>query len=138
MAKTELSRTGEASSEIAQYQAMINSYQTKINTDSQNEENTIRGLREAKKGNVLHERVTQRDREFDDVIRELAASRPKANDAQSDYLNQIAEMAEEIEEARHEIKIQEGFVYQRTESWRVRTPHTTFWGRTPMIVDELY
>ena len=34
------------SSEIAQYQAMINSYQTKINTDSQNEENAVRGLRE--------------------------------------------------------------------------------------------
>ena len=33
-------------SEIAQCQAMINSYQTKINTDSQKEENTIRGLRE--------------------------------------------------------------------------------------------
>ena len=35
-----------ASSEIAQYQSMINSYQVKITTDSQNEENTIRGLRE--------------------------------------------------------------------------------------------
>ena len=34
------------SSEIAQYQSMINSYQVKITTDSQNEENTIRGLRE--------------------------------------------------------------------------------------------
>ena len=34
------------SSEIAQYQPMINSYQVKITTDSQNEENTIRGLRE--------------------------------------------------------------------------------------------
>ena len=34
-----------ASSEIAlaQYQSMINSYQVKIKTDSQNEENTIRG-----------------------------------------------------------------------------------------------
>ena len=34
------------SSEIAQYQSMINSYQVKITTDSQNEENTIRGWRE--------------------------------------------------------------------------------------------
>ena len=34
------------SSEIAQYQSMINSYQVKINTDSQNEENAIRGLHE--------------------------------------------------------------------------------------------
>ena len=35
-----------ASSEIAPYQPMINCYQVKINTDSQNEENTVRGLRE--------------------------------------------------------------------------------------------
>ena len=35
-----------ASSEIAQYQSVINSYQVKITTDSRNEENTIRGLRE--------------------------------------------------------------------------------------------
>ena len=35
-----------ASSEIAQYQSMINSYQVKITTDSQNEEKAIRGLRE--------------------------------------------------------------------------------------------
>ena len=35
-----------ASSEIAQSQSMIDSYQVKITTDSQNEENTIRGLRE--------------------------------------------------------------------------------------------
>ena len=34
------------SSEIAQYQSMINSYQVKIHTDSQNAGNTIRGLRE--------------------------------------------------------------------------------------------
>ena len=34
------------SSRIAQYQSMIKSYQVKITTDSQNEENTIRGLRE--------------------------------------------------------------------------------------------
>ena len=183
--RAEQERTS-ASSEIAQYQSMINSYQTKINTDSQNEEkNTIRGLRErletalmpqptmaiddepqsalaskandairyaeqeahcariavnerdelhligqraaqerdakmneeikiardrAHKGNALHERVTQRDQEFDDVIRKLAAPRQKANDAQSGYLNQIAAMAGEIEEARLEIKIQEGFV----------------------------
>ena len=33
-----------ASSQISQYQAMINSYQTKMSTDSQNEENIIRGL----------------------------------------------------------------------------------------------
>ena len=34
------------SSEVAQHQPMINSYQVKITTDSQNDENTIRGLRE--------------------------------------------------------------------------------------------
>ena len=68
------------------------------------------------KGNVLHERITQRDQEFDDVIRELAASRQKASDAQSGCLNQIAEMAEEIEEARHEIEVQQGFVSQVAET----------------------
>ena len=34
------------SSEIAHYQSMINSYQVKITTDLQNEENTIRALHE--------------------------------------------------------------------------------------------
>ena len=176
---------------------MINSYQTKINTDSQNEANTIRGLRErletalmpqptmaiddepqgtlakkvndairdaaserdelnvigqraaqerdtkmneeiqiardrAHKGDALYERATLRDQEFDDVIRELAASRQKASDARSGYLNRIAEMAEEIK--------RDLFINwrKRTESWKMRTLHTTSWGWTPMIVDELY
>ena len=179
------------SSEIAQYQSMINSYQVKITTDSQNEENTIRGLRErletallpqptmaiddepqgtlvskandairyaeqeahrarvamgerdemyligqravqqrdakmneeikiardrAHRGNALHDRATLRDWEFDDVTRELAASRQKASDAQSDYLNQIAAMTEEIDETRRELKIQESFVHQLAET----------------------
>ena len=112
------------SSEIAQYQSMINSYRVKITTDSQNEESTIRGLRErletavsdrdemhligqraaqerdakmneeikiardrAHKGNALHERATLRDREFDDVTRELAASRCAIRLPQSDRCN---------------------------------------------------
>ena len=50
------------------------------------------------------------------MTRELAASRQKANDAQSDYLNQIPAMAEEIEETRRELKIQESFVYQLAET----------------------
>ena len=180
-----------ASSEAAQYQPMINSYQVKITTDSQNEENTIRGLRErwetallpqpamaiddepqgtlvskandairyaeqdahcarvavserdemyligqravqerdakmneeikiardrAHQGNALHNRAALRDREFVDVTRELAASRQKVNDAQSDYLSQIAAKSEEIEETRRELKIQESFVYQLAET----------------------
>ena len=50
------------------------------------------------------------------MIRELAASRQKAIDAKSDYLNQIAAMSEEIEETRQELKIQESFVYQLAET----------------------
>ena len=188
-----------ASSEIAQYQSMINSYQVKITTDSQNEENTIRGLRErfetallpqptmaiddelqgtlVSKANdairyaeqeahcarvavserdemyligqraaqerdakmneeikiarssssrkYLHDRATLRDQEFVDVIRELAASRQKANDAQSDYLNQIAAMSEEIEETRRELKIQESFVYQLAEANKLESQNAT-------------
>ena len=194
---------------------MINSYQVKITTDSQNEENTIRGLRErletallpqptmaidepqgtlvskandairyaekeancarvavserdemyligqravqergakmneeikiardrAHKGNALHDRATLRDREFDDVTRELAASRQKASDAQSDYLNQIAAMAEEIDETRRELKSKRALCisWQRqTRSSKVRTPPKASLWRTPMIVDELY
>ena len=173
------------SPEIAQYQSMINSYQVKITTDSQNEENTIRGLRDrletalmpqptmaiddepqstlvskandairyaeqeahcarvavserdemymigqravqerdakmneeikiardiAHQGNALHDRATLRDREFVDVTRELAVSK------QSDHLNQIAAMSEEMEETRRELKIQESFVYQLAET----------------------
>ena len=50
------------------------------------------------------------------MTRELAASRPKAIDAKSDYLSQIASMSEEIEETRQELKIQERFVYQLAET----------------------
>ena len=50
------------------------------------------------------------------MTRELAASRQKANDAKSDYLNQIAAMSEEIEETRRELKLQESFVYQLAET----------------------
>ena len=42
----------------------------------------------------------------------------KANDAKSDYLNQIAAISEEIEETRRELKIQESFVYQLAETNR--------------------
>ena len=70
----------------------------------------------AHQGNPLHDRAALRDREFVDVTRELAASRQKASDAQSDYLNQIAAMSEEIEETRRELKIQESFVYQLAET----------------------
>ena len=70
----------------------------------------------AHQGNALHDRATLRDQEFVDVTRELAASRQKANDAQSDYVNQIAAMSEEIEETRRELTIQESFVYQLAET----------------------
>ena len=64
----------------------------------------------AHQGHASHDRATLRDRASDDVPRELAASRQKASDAQSDYINQIAAMSEEIEETRRELKIQESFV----------------------------
>ena len=70
----------------------------------------------AHQGNTLHDRATLRDQEFVDVTRELAASRQKAIDAKSDYLNQIAAMSEEIEETRQELKIQESFVHQLAET----------------------
>ena len=70
----------------------------------------------AHQGNALHDRAMLRDREFDDVTRELDVSRQKASDAQSDNPNQIAAMSEEIEETRRELKIQEGFVYQLAET----------------------
>ena len=68
----------------------------------------------AHKRNALHERATLRDREFDDVTRELAASRQKANDAQSDYLNQFAAMAEEIKETRRELRSRKDCESNRT------------------------
>ena len=74
----------------------------------------------ALQGNALHDRATLRDQEFVDVTRELAASRQKANDAQSNYLSQIAAMPEEIEETRRELKIQESFVYQLAETNKER------------------
>ena len=95
----------------------------------------------AHKGNALHDRATLRDREFDDVTRELAASRQKASDAQSDYLNQIAAMAEEIEETLRELKIQESFVHQLAEANKeLESENATqsIIAATPMIVDELY
>ena len=70
----------------------------------------------AHQGNALHDRATLNYREFDDVTCELAASRQTASDAQSDYPNQIAAMAEEIDETRRELKIQESFVYQMAET----------------------
>ena len=70
----------------------------------------------AHQGNALHDRATLRDQEFVDVTRELAASRQNANDAQSNFLNQIAAMSEEIEETRRQLKIQESFVYQLAET----------------------
>ena len=63
------------SSEIAQYQSMINSYQVKIATDSQNEENTIRGLRERLETALL----PQPKMAIDDEPKNVLVS--KANDA---------------------------------------------------------
>ena len=76
---------------------------------------------QAQKGDVLYERITQRDQEFDDVICELAASRQKPSNARPGYLYHVAEMAKEIEEARHEIKVQEELVCQLAETNRELT-----------------
>ena len=75
------------------------------------------------------------------MTRELAASRQEANDAQSGYLNQIAAMAEEIEETRRDSRSRKDLFInwqRRTGSLRVRTPRKASLERTPMIVDELY
>ena len=63
------------SSEIAQYQSMINSYQVKITTDSQDEENTIRGLRERLETALLQ----QPNMAIDDEPQNILVS--KTNDA---------------------------------------------------------
>ena len=63
------------SSEIAQCQSMINSYQVKITTDSQKEENTIRGLRERLETALL----PQPKMAIDDDPQNVLVS--KANDA---------------------------------------------------------
>ena len=71
------------SSEIAQYQSMINSYQVKITTDSQNEENTIRGLRERLETTLLPQPNMAIDDEPQNVLVNKANNAIKYADSRS-------------------------------------------------------